>query len=135
MNADKKRRVKFEAETNYNKGFRLTRRDCMGPRALWKVMSEEYSPRRHGEEQHRKKLTAEARRRGEDRNFAGSRRGYARPRINIGIGKLQGASGIWLTRNGSGADPSTSHEDLRVTEAPIFCSVRDGMSWVRDGTS
>jgi len=30
MNADQERRVKFEAETNYNKGFRLTRQDCMG---------------------------------------------------------------------------------------------------------
>jgi len=29
MNADKKRRVKFEAETNYNKRFRLTRRNCL----------------------------------------------------------------------------------------------------------
>jgi hypothetical protein len=29
MNTDQERRVKFEAETNYNKGFRLTRRDCM----------------------------------------------------------------------------------------------------------
>ena len=34
MNADQERRVKFEAETNYNKRFRLTRRDCIGLRDL-----------------------------------------------------------------------------------------------------
>jgi hypothetical protein len=39
MNADQKWRVKFEAETNYNKGFRLTRRNCMG--------SAQHLPRRH----------------------------------------------------------------------------------------
>jgi hypothetical protein len=32
MNADQERRVKFEAETNYNKRFRLTRRKRIGER-------------------------------------------------------------------------------------------------------
>jgi len=45
MNADQERWVKFEAETNYNKRFRLTRRNCLRLRPT----SEESSPRRRGD--------------------------------------------------------------------------------------
>src|SRR5579864_2078807 len=58
------RRVKFEAETNYNKRFRLTRRDCIG--SVGPTPTTE--TQRHGEEQHPEESSP--RRRGGNRNFS-----------------------------------------------------------------
>jgi hypothetical protein len=66
MNADQEWRVNLGAENNYNKGFRLTRRDCIGS----VVPTPTTETQRHGEEpQSEQKLTAEARRRGEKQEF------------------------------------------------------------------
>jgi hypothetical protein len=50
MNADQERRVKFEAETNYNKGFRLTRLDCMRSAVRGGQLTPTTETQRHGEE-------------------------------------------------------------------------------------
>jgi hypothetical protein len=67
MNADQERRVKFEAETNYNKRFRLSRRDCIGTLCDADKTTPTTETQRHGEKQ--KSEESSPRRRGEDRNF------------------------------------------------------------------
>jgi hypothetical protein len=62
--------VNLGAENNYNKGFRLTRRDCIESGVSRGRVTPTTETQRHGEEQQsEQKLTAEARIRGEKQEF------------------------------------------------------------------